>query len=252
MQSYQAKKNAFTLIELLVVIAIIGILAAMLLPALNKARQKGYLARCVANEKQWGLAFQMYADDWNGVLYNIGVGAGTPNFDDDTSPYVTYLGGNTDNASRQHRMRTMRICPAVSSHMPQDWIDGGLSVNGTAGSVHSYTMPTPNVLKLGSWSPEQKDANGFLGTSLKSLSDPSSFLVMIEGSSETLTCGGLKSAIEKIPSNDRVRVIDRHASSLSCLFADFHVETLSEQQIVVNDQNCGSITKPNLWFDMQQ
>ena len=71
------KRRGFTLIELLVVIAIIAVLMAILMPALNRAREQGKRAMCNGNLKQLTLAWIMYADENDGKLVN-GAPLGTP------------------------------------------------------------------------------------------------------------------------------------------------------------------------------
>ena len=86
------RRRGFTLIELLVVIAIIAILAALLLPALNKAKEQSQGVKCLNNQKQVSLAWKMYVDD-NKTLFPPNIDESHQSEDTGLPPYPGWCFG---------------------------------------------------------------------------------------------------------------------------------------------------------------
>ncbi len=226
----ETKRKIFTLIELLVVISIIAILAAMLLPSLQKARAMARRAGCQSNQKQFGIAFHQYVDDnrehwffykhpssteYNLWLWHVQLKEGK------YVPYRTYGSGYWRLSLVCSEARPEAYTSPVSSidNMPPyminsikpTWYSGGGSLQtfssgstyGTDGIKNSHIRDTSKFAVLGCM--EIENVNLSQHMLLRALQ---------------MTCKGNPATT----TTQRKLATDIHNGSMNLLFSDGHVE----------------------------
>jgi len=230
-------KKHFTLIELLVVIAIIAILAGMLLPALQQARERARSIKCVNNTKTMGSAFMFYVDEFKGIV-----------------PPTVMNGGYSWTRARK---QTELIAHYVSLQNDLDVAFGGWANQANARLLtHPLACPsrTPDFTKVASgviingyginqrlnWQAKSNEVINYPPQAMQKIKNPSRGCLLME-KYLSLTCGGNNSVITYYPNaftskysgSDAMNYAAsfHHSNQSTTLFCDFHVAQMSLGQV---------------------
>ena len=223
------KPMGFTLIELLVVIAIIAILAAILLPALNSARERGRTASCLSNLKQCALAAASYGDDNENIL---ALKTGDDRLDRlligrMASGRANWNNGSADNVEVSKYVDGMVIyCPKT-----EDLPKNRTSLENSLGAIYSYAVPynyaagpwltTPNdIYSVLTQKPTASNTSVII---VKKIGKPSDAMLFAEAFSEE------KNQVRSYWNQDGLNFL--HTGRMNAAFLDGHVESESPDSL---------------------
>lgn len=224
LKQFRRARTDFTLIELLIVISIIAIIASLLLPALNSARQKSLSASCISNQKQIGIANASYANDFNNYALPIGGGYNTK-----TEPTLAQICTEQKYISD----RKVFFCPA-GPELANNWKQEGYGRN-------CYIKDDP---KGPNWSPylSMNRPGKFFKWNAVTFQDsftPSNFPFLTDtadfDANNTATAQPHYFYFPNPSSSKKIRKVHmRHTRRSNMLTLDGHVETRNYSGLIIN------------------
>lgn len=225
------KQKDFTLIELLVVIAIIAILAGMLLPALNNARESGRKSDCLSKQKQIGMMGHFYSGDYDDFLLPVArvTSSAQAITDGWTNLLNPYIPGNTSDPLNKERFF---ICPSDRNPMKHSW-------QATARCSYGYSDAMGNFNKWNTWKANATISKRYVPKKVGSIKNPSGCAAMVDmnawkDSTENKIVHFAWNLYDFVPSRD---ANDIHKQTVNVLFVDGSVSSRSKTQLDIEKNN---------------